>query len=153
VPSQTSTCPLCQPAVEQLLWSDGSCRVILAGDADYPAFCRVIWNAHVREMTDLPAAPRAQLLAVVLAVETALRGLLHPVKINIASLGNQVPHLHWHVIPRFADDAHFPDPVWAARRREGVAHPVDAAALARKITESRENDPPRPPRAAPQTRH
>ena len=129
-----SPCPLCQSAGEQVLWRDTACRVILAGDADHPAFCRVIWNAHVKEMTDLAPAGRAQLLAVVFAVERALRDLLSPVKINLASLGNQVPHLHWHVIPRFADDAHFPEPVWAARRRDGVAHPVDAAALDRRLS-------------------
>ena len=60
-----------------------------------------------------------------------LRTVLAPDKINLASLGNVVPHLHWHVIPRFADDAHFPAPVWAARARDGVAHgrPDLAAAL------------------------
>jgi diadenosine tetraphosphate (Ap4A) HIT family hydrolase len=58
-----------------------------------------------------------------------LRRLLQPTKVNLASLGNQVPHLHWHVIPRFADDAHFPDPVWAPRRRAGAAHPVDVDEL------------------------
>jgi diadenosine tetraphosphate (Ap4A) HIT family hydrolase len=35
----------------------------------------------------------------------------------VASLGNVVPHLHWHVIPRYADDAHFPAPVWATAVR------------------------------------
>ncbi len=135
--SQTpgSPCPLCQSAGEQVLWRDGQCRVVLVADPDHPAFCRVIWNAHVKEMTDLPPDRRTHLLAVVFGVERALRDLLRPVKMNLASLGNQVPHLHWHVIPRFADDAHFPDPVWAARRREGVAHPVEAAALTRKMAE------------------
>jgi diadenosine tetraphosphate (Ap4A) HIT family hydrolase len=108
--------------------------VILAGDADYPAFCRVIWNAHVREMTDLAPAGRARLMAVVFAAERALRDALHPAKVNLASLGNQVPHLHWHVIPRFEDDAHFPDPVWAPRRREGVAYPVEPEVLARALS-------------------
>jgi len=130
-----SPCPLCQPAAGQVLWRDGDCRVILAGDADYPAFCRVIWNEHVREMTDLAPGQRAHFLEVVFAAEQALRDLLHPGKINLASLGNQVAHLHWHVIPRFDDDAHFPDPVWAARRREGIAHAVDAVALAVRLAE------------------
>lgn len=129
-------CPLCQPAAEQLLWRDSGCRVILTSDPDYPAFCRVIWNEHVREMTDLAPAQRAHFLAVVFAVEQALLDLIHPGKINLASLGNQVPHLHWHVIARFDDDAHFPDPVWAARRREGVAHTVDVERLAHKIAEA-----------------
>ena len=132
---QASLCPLCPPIDGQILWRDSDCRVVFAGDADYPAFCRVIWHAHVREMTDLASDQRAHLLEIVFAAEQALRDLLHPDKINLASLGNQVPHLHWHVIPRFADDAHFPDPVWAARRRAGVAHAVDAGALAGRLAE------------------
>jgi diadenosine tetraphosphate (Ap4A) HIT family hydrolase len=126
----TPTCPLCQPNTEQVLWRDATLRVILAGDANYPAFCRVILNRHVQEMTDLPPDERAHLMQAVFAVETALRELLRPDKVNLATLGNQVPHLHWHVIPRFADDAHFPDPVWAAARRRGHAHAADAVLLA-----------------------
>jgi diadenosine tetraphosphate (Ap4A) HIT family hydrolase len=127
------TCPLCHPQGETVLWHDRLCRVLLVNDADHPAFCRVVWQSHVKEMTDLNAKAREYLLNVVFAVEQALRELMHPDKINLASLGNQVPHLHWHVIPRFHDDAHFPDPVWAARRRDGHPHRVDVAALAEAL--------------------
>jgi diadenosine tetraphosphate (Ap4A) HIT family hydrolase len=67
-------------------------------------------------------------MSTVYAVEDALRAILLPHKINLASLGNQVPHLHWHVIPRFEDDPHFPQPVWGARQRE----PDPAAIVARR---------------------
>lgn len=126
-------CPLCRPDGERLVWRDDRCRVILAPEPDYPGFCRVVWREHVREMTDLAPADRARLMHVVFAVERALRAELHPVKLNLASLGNQVPHLHWHVVPRFEDDAHFPDAVWSPRRREGVRHAIDAAALGTRI--------------------
>ena len=131
-------CPLCHARGERVLWRDALLRVILVADEDYPAFCRVIWNAHVREMSDLDDAGRGRFMNVVVAVERALRALLSPDKINLASLGNQVPHLHWHVIPRFADDAHFPDAVWAARRRDGRAHPVDEATLAAAVAREAE---------------
>ena len=111
-------CPLCRPEKETVLWSDTRCRVILVDDPDYAGFCRVIWQQHVKEMTDLSEADRVHFMVVVFAVEQALRESMHPDKINLASLGNQVPHLHWHVIPRFADDAHFPDPVWGTRKRD-----------------------------------
>lgn len=130
-----SECPLCQPSGELVVWSNSHCRVIRVDDADYPAFCRVIWNAHVKEMTDLGMRERKYLMAVVFTVEQALRELLSPDKINLASLGNQVPHLHWHVIPRFQDDAHFPDPVWAARQRDGRSRAVDAGALRKILAE------------------
>ncbi len=73
------------------------------------------------EMTDLARADRAHLMDVVFAVEAALRARLAPAKINLASLGNLVPHLHWHVIPRYRDDSHFPQPVWGAAQRTGAA--------------------------------
>lgn len=126
----SNDCPLCSAEREPVLWRDQHCRVIHAGEPDYPGFCRVVWNAHVREMSDLGAAERDYLMTVVYATEQALRDALKPDKINLASLGNQIPHLHWHVIPRFVDDAHFPDPVWSARRRAGVPRSIDAAMLA-----------------------
>jgi diadenosine tetraphosphate (Ap4A) HIT family hydrolase len=126
-------CALCHPGNETVLWRDKRCRVILVGDRDYPGFCRVIWGEHVKEMTDLNEPDRGHLLKVVCATEVVLRKLLHPDKINLAALGNQMPHLHWHVIPRFADDAHFPDPVWANRRRETASAFSDSEALAREL--------------------
>lgn len=107
-----------------MLWRNGRMRVVLAGDADYPAFTRVIWHAHRAEMTDLEAHERAALMAVVWEVEAALREAFEPDKINLASFGNMVPHLHWHLIPRWRNDRHFPDPVWGAAapgREQAVA--------------------------------
>ena len=135
----SEACPLCEMRHENIVWRDATLRVILTGDPDYPGFCRVILNRHVKEMTDLPPAERQHLLRAVFAVEAALRELLHPDKVNLASLGNQVPHLHWHVIPRFADDKHFPDPVWANAQRVGSAHPVDVARLTQVITQNLAN--------------
>jgi diadenosine tetraphosphate (Ap4A) HIT family hydrolase len=101
----------------------------VVADEPFPGFCRVIWGAHVREMTDLDAADRDHLMRVVFATEAALRARLAPDKMNLASLGNVVPHLHWHVVPRFADDSHFPQPIWGARQRDGAprALPPDFA--------------------------
>lgn len=132
-------CPLCHPDRDVLVWHDDRCRVIRVSDADYPGFCRVIWGEHVAEMTDLTPADRQHLFTVVLATETALRVLMRPDKINLASFGNFVPHLHWHVIPRFADDRHFPESTWGAAQRTGVAHaapdiPLIAAEIERALT-------------------
>lgn len=113
-------CELCRAAGGETVWEDGLCRVVRVGGGEgeaFAGFCRVVWRDHVAEMTDLDAAGRRHLMNVVLAVEAALRRLLAPDKINLASLGNVVPHLHWHVIPRWADDSHFPAPVWAEAKR------------------------------------
>jgi diadenosine tetraphosphate (Ap4A) HIT family hydrolase len=105
------TCELCDLALPPVYRND-KLSVILVDDAAYPGFCRVIWNEHVKEMSDLAPADRMLLNDAVWHVELALRDVMAPGKVNVASLGNMTPHLHWHVIPRFADDAHFPNPVW-----------------------------------------
>ena len=126
-------CELCERDGGPVLWRDGFCRIVRAASGDYPGFCRVILNRHAREMTDLGPAERARLMGAVFACESALRELFDPDKINLASLGNVVPHLHWHVIARHADDPHFPDPIWAAPRRAGVP----ARALRKEVSDAR----------------
>jgi diadenosine tetraphosphate (Ap4A) HIT family hydrolase len=94
------TCPLCSPVDELLLWRDAFCRVIWVDDAHYPGFCRVVLNAHVKEMTDLLAGAATALDGRGVRSGNRSAGpLLQPDKINLASLGNVVPHVHWHVIP------------------------------------------------------
>ena len=118
-------CELCETPGGELIWQDDLCRVIRLEDADYPGFCRVVLNRHIKEMSDLEAHFRERLMTVVFAVERAIRDILQPDKINLASLGNKTPHLHWHVIPRFRLDRNFPDSIWGASRRETLPHPLD----------------------------
>jgi diadenosine tetraphosphate (Ap4A) HIT family hydrolase len=114
-------CELCATPGGTVLWQDARCRVVHVEEPGYPGFCRVIWSTHIREMSDLNAADREHCMHIVFVVERVLRAAMHPDKINIASLGNMVAHLHWHVIPRFADDPHFPQPIWGVRQRPGTA--------------------------------
>jgi diadenosine tetraphosphate (Ap4A) HIT family hydrolase len=130
-------CELCDgPGGELLLEGPGSpamWRAVLVDDADYPGFCRVIAGRHAREMTDLPQVEQRAVVDAVLALELAVREVVRPDKVNVASLGNVVPHVHWHVIPRWADDRCFPSPIWAPPRREAPARPrpTDLAARLR----------------------
>jgi len=126
-------CEFCEGDGGPVLWRDGFCRIVRAPSQDYAGFCRVILNRHAREMTDLAPGERVRLMDAVFACESALRELFDPDKINLASLGNVVPHLHWHVIARHADDPHFPDPIWAAPRRAGVP----ARALRKEVSDAR----------------
>ena len=124
-------CPLCAEEGGALVWRGAQLRVIRADEVGFPAFYRVVWNAHVAEFTDLQPPQRAHCMQAVALVEEALRAHLAPTKINLAALGNQVPHLHWHVIARFAWDSHFPGPVWAQPlRARAPAH--EAELLARR---------------------
>lgn len=129
----TADCELCRQPGGTLIWRDDRCRVVAVEEPGYPGFCRVIWNEHVAEMSDLAAEDRAHCMAVVNAVELALRETLQPAKINLASLGNMVAHLHWHVIPRFRDDPQFPQPLWGLRQREGAATRAGSDAVAQAV--------------------
>jgi diadenosine tetraphosphate (Ap4A) HIT family hydrolase len=105
-----------------VLWQNDLCRVVRVDEPDYPGFVRVILKRHAREMGDLSAQEREGLMGVVFAVEDAVREAMQPDKMNLASLGNMTPHVHWHVVPRFRDDRHFPNPIWAAPQRERAAN-------------------------------
>jgi diadenosine tetraphosphate (Ap4A) HIT family hydrolase len=115
-------CELCEHEGGTLIAADRLLRVVVVDDDNYPGFARVIWNDHVREMSELDAEARRHLLDAVIAVEAAQRAVLSPHKINLASLGNMTPHLHWHVIPRFTDDTHFPNPIWGSPQRRPDAN-------------------------------
>ena len=133
-----TACPLCDAPGGEILWQDDFCRVVLADEPDYPGFLRVILNRHVREMTDLAPAERSRLMMMVCKTEQAVRDVMRPDKVNLASLGNVVPHLHWHVIPRFADDPHFPNPVWGSKQRDTphAAPPDLAARLSNRLSKA-----------------
>jgi len=129
-------CELCELAVPTVVDND-KFAVILVDDANYPGFARVIWKDHVREVSDLADADRLLLNDAVWKLELAVREVMQPLKVNVASLGNVVPHLHWHVIPRYADDAHFPAPVWAqAQRTTDEAVLVARRALVPQLAEA-----------------
>ncbi len=119
--SSSPDCELCDSSGGEVVWESALCRVVSVADPDYPGYCRVILHQHLREMTDLPDKERMQLMRIVFAVEAAVRRLYRPDKINLASLGNMTPHVHWHLIPRWRDDTHFPQPIWATPQRVDVS--------------------------------
>ena len=110
-------CELCRSDGGTIVLANEWLRVTLVDEPNYPGYVRVIWNQHVREMTELSDGERLRLMRTVFAVEDAQIEVLDPLKMNIASLGNMTPHLHWHVIARFGDDLHYPQPVWGAPQR------------------------------------
>jgi diadenosine tetraphosphate (Ap4A) HIT family hydrolase len=122
-------CPLCDAAGGRLVLATPHWRLIHAQEPGFPAFYRLVWNDHVREFSQLEADQRSACMEALVAIERGLLAQLGPTKINLATLGNVVPHLHWHVIARFEWDSHFPGPVWAAAQREAdVKQLADVAA-------------------------
>lgn len=133
------SCPLCSTDGGLVIARTPKFRVVRVLDEPaHPAFYRLIWNEHVAEFSDLSVTDRHACMDAVTEIERALRSLLAPTKVNLASLGNVVPHLHWHVIARFDGDAQFPAPIWAPARREAapvLARPLEAvdAAIAHSL--------------------
>ena len=133
-----TNCTLCKdelkPEEGELIWHGDDCRVIMVNDPELPGFCRVIWNHHVSEMSDLTYGEREHIMSLVFAVEEVIREVMDPDKVNIASLGNMVSHVHWHVIPRYQDDAYFPGSPWSAKTQEtSKTRLEDRRALAKRL--------------------
>ena len=122
--SSHAPCPLCTAEDERVVWRGGAFRLIRATDPMLGALYRVVWNTHVAEFSDLSALDRLSCMDAVVLTEQTLRTSLQPDKINLASLGNVVPHLHWHIIARWRWDAYWPQSAWSAAQR-----PADEARL------------------------
>lgn len=111
-------CPLCDGPGGHTVYTCDKFRVVRADEEGFPAFYRVVWNDHAPEFTDLGPADRALCMEAVATVEAVMREHLEPRKMNLAALGNVVPHLHWHVIARWEWDSRYPAPVWAPAQRK-----------------------------------
>lgn len=105
-------CFFCHNLGGEVLFDCDLYRIILVDERDYPGYLRVILNRHIKELSDLSDDENLQIYAAVIKCEKIIRQSLQPEKINLASFGNLTPHVHWHIIPRFSDDRHFPNPTW-----------------------------------------
>lgn len=117
-------CVLCNEVGGRLLWQNDLVRIINANDTYYPAFTRVIYQSHIKEMSELSPTQRHELMDFVYLVEEVQREVLEPAKINLAQFGTMVPHMHWHIIPRFKDDPHYPDAIWSTAKYELSHHAI-----------------------------
>ncbi len=117
--------------------------VLLMNDARFP-WCIVVPRlAGLRDLHEVPAASKHQLLAEIDGVAEALQTLTRAYKMNVAALGNMVEQLHVHVIARQQTDAAWPGPVWGVG--EAVSYdPEAAAALVSKLQAAFEDAAPVP---------
>jgi len=127
-------CAICNRSEGEMIWHDKTLRVVLLNHPDYKGYCRVELIAHQKEMTDLDEALQFNIMRCVFKVETILRKIFKPEKINLASLGNKTPHVHWHIIPRFKEDPHFPNSHWGEKLREGSDQTISAQEKTELIT-------------------
>ncbi len=78
----------------------------------FRGYCVLVSKAHFKEMTDMPSFMQAEMFQEMMKVSAVLQKHFQPAKMNLCSLGNVVPHVHWHFFPRYSDDPQFTDPPW-----------------------------------------
>ncbi len=105
-------------------------RVFLHEDQFFPGYVLLVLRRHVTELYELPAPERATLMEEVSRVAQALARVFRPVKMNYELLGNLVPHIHWHLVPRLATDPGLRAPIWTV---EHSAAPLAPAAARERI--------------------
>lgn len=99
------------------------CYVVLNRDQFFTGYCFVFAKAHVTELFHLDVPSRQGIIEEVNAVAAALFNVFHPTKINYELLGNMVPHMHWHLVPRFEGDPLWPRPIWSEAHAEKYLTP------------------------------
>jgi diadenosine tetraphosphate (Ap4A) HIT family hydrolase len=111
----------------------------------YHGYCVLVARSHATELSRLPAAERRAYLDEMCLLARAIEDAFRPHKLNYELLGNQVPHLHWHLFPRAAADPEALKPVWLAleraerdeaERRRLAAGPSDRAATAATLRQT-----------------
>jgi diadenosine tetraphosphate (Ap4A) HIT family hydrolase len=122
----TPECPMCRR------WDDFSdLRIIelkhsfvtLNSDQFFPGYVLLFTKTHVTELFHLQPRVRSELMEEVSSVAQALQTVFQPDKINYELLGNMVPHMHWHLVPRFASEPLWPRPIWAKPHGEVLLSP------------------------------
>ena len=116
----SDNCVLCSSQKYPIIWVNDLLRIVLINDQNYRGYCRVDLINHVKEMADLNEEIRNEFMRVIFQTEKIIKEYLQPDKINLASLGNVTPHLHWHIIPRYFSDNHFPDSIWSKKKRNEI---------------------------------
>lgn len=135
-------CPLCRENTAadgdepRLVARLPSGRVLLQNDAAFQGYCILVYARHATELFDLEDNERRRLIDDVNRVARAIREVCKPAKLNYAILGNEVPHLHVHVIPRYPDDGWWGRAIWLRPLEDKkTIDPVEFARLRKLIAE------------------
>jgi len=87
-----------------------------------------------KEFSETPLEVKLEIFRVLDIIEKEMLSFFKPKKINIASFGNYVPHVHWHIMARFEEDSYFPEPMWGEKQREGTYNLEEFDLFTKKIT-------------------
>ena len=78
---------------------------------------KIFTQKPYKEMSDVPKDIRMEIYELLDVIEKEMIKYFNPTKINIASFGNYVPHVHWHIMARFEQDSFYPEPMWGTKQR------------------------------------
>src|SRR5438105_15646704 len=119
-----SGCPFCfklvhlySLAAEELVWQFPHSIALLGPWQYYQGYCILVARRHATELNQLPENERMAYFNEMCWLAKAIESAFNPRKLNYELLGNQVPHLHWHLFPRYDHDADALRPVWLALER------------------------------------
>ena len=108
----------------EVVWRFPRSVALLGAWQFYDGYCLLVSRTHAAELSELADAERRAYLDEMCALARAIQRCHRPVKLNYELLGNQVPHLHWHLFPRYAHDPDVLHPVWLALDRAGREEPL-----------------------------
>lgn len=94
---------------------------------------KVFVKRSVREFSQCTAPEKRAVFEALDVIEKTMLEYYRPEKINIASFGNMLPQVHWHIMARFKEDSRFPEPMWGAKQRDASLDLPPIASLLRKI--------------------
>src|SRR3954452_19651216 len=105
------TCLLCEKVNrlselpdEDVVWQFPHSVALLGPWQYHTGYCILVSRQHASELSQLSADVRRGYLDEMCQLAAAIESCFRPHKLNYELLGNQVPHLHWHLFPRQADD-------------------------------------------------
>lgn len=129
-------CPLCTKvqAPDEVVWQFPTSVAVLGGHQFYRGYCVLIARTHATELSQLDGEELPSYLAEMCLLAEAIEAGFAPRKLNYELLGNQVPHLHWHLFPRYPNDPEPLAPVWLALHRAET----DAALKAQLVGDAAE---------------
>jgi diadenosine tetraphosphate (Ap4A) HIT family hydrolase len=133
-------CPLCQ-RVAQLKSADNPQHIhefeysyLLVGDHQFhKGYCVLIFKQHVRELHELDPEVQSALFAELMTATKAIAKTFAPWKMNHSCYGNQAPHIHWHIFPRYDTEPDHLNQPWL-HADQFKQHEIDAA-QAREIAQ------------------
>lgn len=80
---------------------------------------KIFTNKKIKEFSQCSNELKLEIFRVLDIIEKEMLKYYKPIKINIASFGNYVPIVHWHIMARFEEDSFFPEPMWGKKQRDG----------------------------------